>query len=288
MNTTKNMMAIAINKSICKEYSNNSENYYTRTVYLNDGDEFQIQLFNPQKFVIAAEIYINGDKLSNRLILNPGQRVWLERYLDNKHKFKFSTYEVEGNDADVKQAIKDNGDITVKFYKETRTKDFNNYKLKNYDITFTNGNSTGLDTIYSSPSWSINNLNDTITTAYYSSASTIEPSFSTISASCSLNSAISTLDSYTTTASTNTINIKNDDMICETGRIEEGSVSTQEFETVDKSFEYFAFKTEKIKLLPSSQKPYTAGDLQKLYCTECGKKIKTQFKFCPYCGTEVD
>ena len=62
MNTTKNMMAIAINKSICKEYSNNSENFYTRTVYLNDGDEFQIQLFNPEQNVIGAEIYINDDK----------------------------------------------------------------------------------------------------------------------------------------------------------------------------------------------------------------------------------
>ena len=288
MNTTKNMMAIAINKSICKEYSNNSENFYTRTVYLNDGDEFQIQLFNPQKFVIAAEIYINGEKLSNRLILNPGQRVWLERYLDNKHKFKFSTYEVEGNDADVKQAIKDNGDITVKFYKETRTKEYNNYKLKNYDIIFTNGNSTGLDTVYSSPSWTTNNLGNSVTTAYYSSASTVEPVFSTLTTSCSLNSAVSTLDAYTTTTSANTISIKNDDMICETGRIEEGSISNQEFETVNKSFEYFAFKTEKIKLMPVSQKPYTAGDLQKLYCTECGKKIKSQFKFCPYCGTEVD
>ena len=117
MSEKKSMMAIAIAKSICKEYSTS---LYSRVVYLENGQEFQIQLFNPNKFTIGAEIFINDEKLSNRIVLKPGERIWLERYLDINKKFKFSTYEVEANDADVQEAIKDNGTIEVKFYKETK------------------------------------------------------------------------------------------------------------------------------------------------------------------------
>ena len=46
---------IAVNKSLLKEYSSSK---YQRVVYLNDGDEFQIQLFNPEQHPIAAKITI--------------------------------------------------------------------------------------------------------------------------------------------------------------------------------------------------------------------------------------
>src|SRR5574344_2479176 len=130
MSEKKSMMAIAIAKSICKEYSTSS---YSRVVYLENGQEFQIQLFNPHNFTIGAEIFINGERFSNYLVLKPGERIWLERYLDIKKKFKFSTYEVEGNDKDVQEAIKDNGNIEVKFYKEVRKKDFPNYPITTID-----------------------------------------------------------------------------------------------------------------------------------------------------------
>ena len=74
MSEKKSMMAIAIAKSICKEYSTSS---YPRVVYLENDQEFQIQLFNPHKFTIGAEIFINGEKLSNRIVLKPGERIWL-------------------------------------------------------------------------------------------------------------------------------------------------------------------------------------------------------------------
>lgn len=62
---------IAKNKSLLKEYVYNS----IRTVYLKDGDEFQIQLFNPETTEVGAEIYINNERLSNIIILRPGERV---------------------------------------------------------------------------------------------------------------------------------------------------------------------------------------------------------------------
>ena len=59
---------IARNKSLLKEYDN-------RTVYLKDGDEFQIQLFNPETEEIAARITINGTQLSNDIVIRPGERI---------------------------------------------------------------------------------------------------------------------------------------------------------------------------------------------------------------------
>ena len=67
-------------------------------------------------------------------------------------------------------------------------------------------------------------------------------------------------------------------MICETGRIEAGSTSNQEFDNVNMDFEYFPFVTEKIKILPISQKPFTTNDLHKIYCPECGRKLKSTYE----------
>ena len=53
-------------------------------------------------------------------------------------------------------------------------------------------------------------------------------------------------------------------------------------------FEYWAFRTERIKILPESRKPYTSNDLKKVYCSNCGRKLSPKHKFCPYCGTKVE
>ena len=113
---TKDYAKLAINKSLLKEYNNSDE----RIVYLEDGTEFQIQLFNPLSVTIGADISINDIYLSNRLIIKPGERIWLERYLDSPNKFIFSTYTVNGNNSEVKEAIKNNGIIKIKFYKENK------------------------------------------------------------------------------------------------------------------------------------------------------------------------
>ena len=275
MSEKKSMMAIAIAKSICKEYSTSS---YSRVVYLENGQEFQIQLFNPRNFTIGAEIFINDEKLSNRLVLKPGERVWLERYLDVKKKFKFSTYEVEGNNKDVQEAIKDNGNIEIKFYKESRNKEYYPSVIV-YDNNWLNKN----DNIkYPSPINVFYNISNDLTTGNYCNYTSKTSNFCTdLNTNCT--SSISTQDTnYTSSISTP------DEMICETGRIETGSQSTQEFNNVNIDFEYFPFVTEKIKLLPISQKPFTSNDLHKIYCPECGRKLKSTYKFCPFCGSKID
>jgi hypothetical protein len=71
----------------------------------------------------------------------------------------------------------------------------------------------------------------------------------------------------------------------ETGRVEKGSHSDQEFNYVNKSFEYIAFHTVEYKLLPVSQKINTVADINvKRYCTNCGSKLGKTDKFCANCG----
>ena len=284
MSEKKSMMAIAIAKSICKEYSTS---LYSRVVYLENGQEFQIQLFNPHNFTIGAEILINGERLSNYLVLKPGERIWLERYLDIKKKFKFSTYEVEGNDKDVQEAIKDNGNIEVKFYKEVLKKDFPNYPITTIEyFKTTEWNPTNL----------ISGTNDYVedhwSTTISTKANRSDNKFCTTHTYYS-NPCIDTLTTgdqgnlVSFCASSVSTNMP-DEMICETGRIEAGSTSNQEFDNVNMDFEYFPFVTEKIKILPISQKPFTANDLHKIYCPECGRKLKSTYKFCPFCGSKID
>jgi ribosomal protein L44E len=88
------------------------------TVYLNNGDEFQIELYNPTQNKVLAKIELNGSSIGSGIILRPGERVFLERYLDVAKKFKFETYLVDGDDNEVENAIKNNGDVIVRFYNE--------------------------------------------------------------------------------------------------------------------------------------------------------------------------
>jgi hypothetical protein len=74
----------------------------------------------------------------------------------------------------------------------------------------------------------------------------------------------------------------------ETGRIEEGGYSSQDFEWTHLKSEYTPFNVAHFKILPMSQKPMTANDIKKIYCTNCGRKLNTKYKYCPYCGSRVD
>ena len=86
----KEMAKIAINKKLCKEYCDISKGTDNFIVYLNNGDEFQIQLFNPTNQVIGVKLKFNNEhkewlSSNNYIVLRPGERVWLERFLERQH-----------------------------------------------------------------------------------------------------------------------------------------------------------------------------------------------------------
>ena len=295
---SQDFLKLAVNKSILKEYQTSKSN---RTVYLKNGTEFQLQLFNPLTFNICADIYINDEKIPNSLVIKPGQRVWLERYLDRAKKFLYETYEVENGNAAVEAAIKNNGLIKVKFYREDINK--NTYKSQltttvssNID-TFNWGDFDDYQVYKGSP---VNNteLNDLVSTSvtYDTSVKSFcQPTVSTALYNCTemiteplLNGSYSYAtmrkDSAATTLSAS-INYDVRDTK-ETGRIQEGSKSNQLLHNCDMEFSNWSFKTEIIQILPESEKPYTVSDLQKQYCPECSRKVNHKHKFCPYCGTK--
>lgn len=259
---------IAVNKSRLKMYNKNSD---TPTFYLQKGQEFQIELFNPTTDTILAKISLNNKAISQGgLVLRPGQRVFLDRYLDVANKFKFDTYEV-ADTKEVQKAIENNGDFKVDFYREREIRPI-----------LTLGNP-----IRRTP-WNQNNFgNDYFNTGIYGTGQSIGGSFTTTSLNTS--SGEVTFDSLDLKqAPTRSRGFLKSKKTIETGRVEEGSYSDQKFKTVSIDFEYIPFHTLEYKLLPVSQKVNTTSDINVArYCTECGIKQKPTNKFCPKCGTKV-
>jgi len=251
--TNENMTAIAVNKSLLKEYFSNG----VRTVFMDDCTEFQIKLFNPLTTRVSARIEIDGESLGNELILRPGETVWLERYFDKPNKFRFETYTVESGSVAVERAIRNNGVITISFHKERPGQQ--PIQIPTYK---------GIEPMYSKCFKSVPIELNTLSSSY--NVSPIEADYS-----------VATMDSCTMSTSTNTQPITK-----ETGRVSEGSYSSQQFQTVNMDTEIVPFNIETIKILPRSQKPYTKNDLEKVYCTNCGRKIKPKFKYCPFCGAK--
>ena len=87
-------------------------------VYLKDKEEFQIELFNPLTDCVLADIKLNGNTISQSgLVIRPGERFYLDCFVDDNKKFVFNTYEVEDSQS-TKVAISKNGMLEVFFYKE--------------------------------------------------------------------------------------------------------------------------------------------------------------------------
>lgn len=257
---------VAINKSRIKLYNSSD----TPTYFLKQGQEFQIELFNPLQECILVRISLNNKLTSNNgLVLKPGERVFLDRYLDVDKKFLFDTYKVKDS-KEAKKAIEANGDIKIDFFKE--------YSTNQFFLTTTAG--TGTVTLpyfnggYTNPSWS--NICGTTTGTSYTNSNTTFTTTSTNNWIDLMGNA--TLDS---TPIPKTRSAKKS---IETGRIEQGSKSDQKFDTVNKRFETTSFHTINYKLLPISQKNVDSGDLVRKYCHECGTKLKSGYKFCPTCG----
>jgi hypothetical protein len=221
-------------------------------VFLNDGDEFEIELFNPLTVSVLADIKLNGQSISKTgLVVKPGQRVYLDCFIDDRKKFKFSTYEIE-NSGEALEATQNNGVLEVFFYKEDvisldnwqrrfdriiveKHYPYNPYPWYNPYTIYGSGGGSTFTTNGSSRIWQSNVLG-TITTsnAYYSSN----------------NSYTSQVDlpnlNIAGSLSTNSI---------ETGRVEKGEKSKQKFTEVDIDFEKHYISSTIIQILPESRKP---------------------------------
>lgn len=305
---------LAVNKSRVKLYNKQGD---LPTYYLQKGQEFQIELFNPTTESILAKITLNGNVISQGgLVLNPGQRVFLDRYLDVAKKFLFDTYEVS-NTKEVKEAIVNNGDFKVEFYRELKPRPRNpliqitglgtrdvwggpnhGSGIIRYDSPIAGGYVHNSTTAPNTPicntfTTSTNAVGGSYTTTNLNLSSNISNTSTNAFYSSSVHDGSATMDWMQTEKSVETPKnltrgIAKKSKSIETGRVEEGSHSDQKFKTVNKNFEWFAFHTIEAKLLPVSQKVNTAEDINvKRYCTNCGAKLGKGDKFCSSCGTKA-
>lgn len=240
---------------------NRLKDYGNGTVYLRDGSNFEIELYNPTQASVLAHISLNGVQVSaGGIIVKPGQRVFLERFIDEDRKFEFSTYWV-GKTKQDQQAIEKNGLVEVSFSEEVRSGNWGPYWG---GLSTVIGNGTSITT--GSPSW---------TTANYLFN---QPSSLTTGVSSML------FDSVTNTAYTSAPSPKR----TETGRVEKGEKSDQVLETAHGNFYDLVTASYTFKILPESQKVVEAGEIRS-YCHGCGTRVKkSSWKFCPSCGTQID
>jgi hypothetical protein len=296
MITTSNYQMASVPAVFVTKGRQRVKQYGNSTVYLRNGDEFEIELFNPTTNKVLAKISLNGKSLGSGIVLRPGERVFLERYLDEAKKFLFDTYEVNGTDSAVKEAIKLNGVVDVEFYDEQKP---HQLIWNSSTITYTMGN----------PTWTTNNPG-----VFYTNTGA-DLKFGGSSPTCD-NNTLQTKGSAKTrgidveaayqcysanVADGQLFNANNVDfsdnfanaMKCcakveplETGRIEKGSVSNQGFVYDSTVFNlHYSWKTI-WTILPESQRPVVKEDLS-VYCTNCGaKRKKSTHKFCPNCGSK--
>jgi hypothetical protein len=239
-------------------------------VYLKDKTEFSIELFNPTSDVISCELSINGYKDSDfNLVLRPGERFFLDRHIGSPKKFIYETYKIDENDKMAEKAIEKNGDIIINFYKEAQS---------NYDSLYKPFLVNDINTINPNPFYEpLSTGGKNYIEVFYDSVT--YPYGTRTDVGCNIK------PSYTYNATTSTISEK------ETGRVGYGSESLQELnETKNYIFDNFPFFSEKIKILPQSQKRTTINEYKhefRKYCTNCGKRLKYMDNYCPNCGTKA-
>jgi hypothetical protein len=176
---------ITVKKSRMKQYYVSD----TPTYYLNNGTEFEIELFNNTNETVLAEIKLNNKIISNGgLVLKPAQRVFLERFLDSEQKFLFETYEVDDTD-EINELISNNGDVSISFYKEMKKQTY--YKtLPYYDNYFfqtdfnNDFNYKSINNNYTNTNYFVNSLsltaNDTIETGRIEKGTTSNQKFKNV------------------------------------------------------------------------------------------------------------
>lgn len=249
--------------------------YNGNQVFLQDGENFEFELYNPKQKSVLVKIKLNGEYISTSgIVLKPGQRVFLERFLDTNNKFQFSTYKVK-NTPQNQSAIDLNGDVSIEFYDEKEI-----VPQINLNGTYW---TNGINTINgaNSPYWnwngltfttSVNGMNSysTPTSEFYSSTSPQGPNLRSLTTNIDLSNSKPRM-------------LKKS---IETGRVEKGEMSQQTFSNSYQEFSIYVCSNVSYKILPLSTKNTTVEEIRQ-YCTECGTKVKKNYKFCPSCGNKI-
>lgn len=244
-----------ITKNRLKVYTNNR-------LYLNEGDEFQIEFENYTTRNFLAKIKLNGEWISNSgLILKPGQHIYLDRYLDTPRRFKFSTYAVD-NTPQAKQAIKNNGEVEIYFYEQLINFNFTNHPAITQPEWY----------------WWYNNQGITGSVSYRGSSAnaglygTGRYGYADMSVNCCNDGDLNAFHGMP-------------DKI-ETGRVEQGSHSSQVLKEENMEFNNWHSHFIAYKILPVST--YQHQQPVRNYCSSCSYRVRdSKWVFCPKCGNRI-
>jgi hypothetical protein len=256
--------------------------YNGHIVFLNDKDNFEFEIHNPKQKSVLCKIKLNGEYISTSgVVLRPGQRVFLERFLDSNNKFEFSTYKVKDT-SENRSAIDLNGDILIEFYDEQEIS--NNFLISNRT-------NYGTGIVYGSRTNDyIPQFGTTISTTggvgYNTTTTTYNTSNAIFTSSVSSDTFRSKFDTSKTLLSGKPNSLKKKSKSIETGRVEKGEQSNQNFTNSYEQFNYHTSHTIKLKIQPTSTKNINVEEIRQ-YCTECGTKMKSNYKFCPSCGNKL-
>lgn len=237
------------------------------TVYLKNGDNFEIELFNPTQEKLLATIELNGKEMGSGIVLRPGERVFLERHLNEPNKFVFETYDVKSSDKAAMEAIEKNGKVKISFKKEQNICLYSN-------ITWT----TTPDTWTTKPWYEYKYDNNN----FYS---VCEDSMTFSCTNTSVTYGSNKIGGINSTGNKELKGFKGVECnnTLETGRIEKGGKSNQEFSYDYSNFESYPSYTYEWTILPESRKAIVKEDIV-LYCESCGRRKRANERYCPSCG----
>jgi hypothetical protein len=240
---------------------------YGNNIYLADGTEFEVELFNPSDETLGVKFKMNGKYISdNHLVLYPGKRMHLDRHLNEAKKFKYVTYTVEDT-KESRDAMAKNGLVEVEFYRE-------------YQEPRTQNAAQGIRGYFTSTNLNSDTLNINNSTGYCNLSNTNSLYGYPNNAQAPIGLSGHTGPVGTPGISLSDVTEKNE---VETGMVNKGTASSTAFTSVDMAFEVLSVSWKTFKILPLSQKPIEAKDLI-IYCTVCQKKARKGDTYCAGCG----
>lgn len=288
--------------------------YQGNDIFLNNGDEFQIRLFNPLSEKIGAQVSINGKSPNRLLVLNPGEVVDVDRFIDEQRRMIFETYKYDDGSQAARNAVANNGIIQINFHKEFAPIQWPVYNTGTITtMGFSGSSGPTYDNLYSlsSPNITIGASGPVGNSGTQGLAGGTTTNCFHLSADITMdtNNAVFTASSQPYIApgvyySEKDLSFVSDEqpqiksrsgssrklsksIIKETGRVEKGEKSDQRFKSVDIQFETYAFHTIIYHLKPMSEKNSYTKEVRE-YCTSCGYRLRNdKWMFCPKCGEKL-
>jgi hypothetical protein len=240
-------------------------------IYLDDNQEFEIEIHNPLKESVLADIRLNGSSIAKTgLVVKPGQRVYLDCFVDDRKKFIFQTYAVDGTQESL-DAIVDNGLLEVFFYKEQAV------TLQNWNDRFHKIVIHEYYPVY--PRWYSYPYGTitTINTGGILNTNSVNNTFTVGNSNTCYGSTLNNNITFTSGSLTSGSAYYNSPVggSLETGRVEKGEKSNQQFVDVDMDFEKNYIHHLVYQLLPESIKPVSASEVASKLKNDPTKKKKS-------------